>query len=191
MESVSPRRGSRKAPRKRWHWRASEFSCGTPVALALSWERLPNDSALFLKSGCKITLKPGTFSVLKKNFRVIRIFSSSHTSLCLWNSLCVKMTVSLGFTHWGGGGTGQNEVGGPSQGHGSGTHHHRPFRFDLGQKVLEAVHKPWGPSSTSSSPSFPCSSFRMVVLLALSAFYFLQNNSLPIMLFLRSCFSSS
>lgn len=112
MEGVSPRRGSRKALRKSWHWRASGFPCGTPTVLAVSWERLPKESALFLKSGCKISLKSGTFSILKKNFRIIRIFRSSHTGLCLWYSLRVKMTVFLGFIHWGGGETDQNELGG-------------------------------------------------------------------------------
>lgn len=193
MEGVSPRRGSRKALRKSWHWRASGFPCGTPTVLAVSWERLPKESALFLKSGCKISLKSGTFSILKKNFRIIRIFRSSHTGLCLWYSLRVKMTVFLGFIHWGGGETDHNELRGPSQGHGSGTHHHRPFRFYLGRRVLEAVRKRWGPSPTSSSRSFPWSSFPMVMLLALSAFYFLQNNitSPQKMLFLRLCFLSS
>lgn len=120
---MSPRRGPGKAL-----WRAS----GTPGAHALSWERLPKESALFLRSGCEITLKSGTFLILKKNFRIIRIFSSSHTGLCLWNSLLVKMPISLGFIHWGGGETGQNDLGGPSQGHSSGSHHHSPFRVYLG-----------------------------------------------------------
>lgn len=142
MEGVSPRRGSRKALRKSWHWRASGFPCGTPTVLAVSWERLPKESALFLKSGCKISLKSGTFSILKKNFRIIRIFRSSHTGLCLWYSLRVKMTVFLGFIHWGGGETDQNELGGAFP---------RPRFWDSSSQALQILSGVEGSGSRSQT----------------------------------------
>lgn len=85
---------------------------------------------------------PGTFSILRKNFRIIRVFSSSDTGLCLRNSSGIKMTIFLEFIHWRRVWADQNEFMGAYKGHSSVTHHSL-FRSYLVGRVLKTDYKCW------------------------------------------------